>query len=120
MSGPALTIRVSMNIDMLKRGMVALSGLPQKLCPSMRPWNSTVPGLDTLISPLAKLPAEDCAHVAASPSTASISRNSGGLSSVSLRLAWKQGLTLVSLSAQLEHLRVYKRDELSGYGYTTA
>ena len=25
-----------------------------------------------------------------------------------------------SFSAQLQHLRVYKRDELSGYGYTTA
>ena len=31
-----------------------------------------------------------------------------------------QGLTLVSFSAQLEHLRVYKRDELSGHGYTAA
>jgi hypothetical protein len=27
-----------------------------------------------------------------------------------------QGLTLVSLSAQLKHLRVHKRDELSGTG----
>ena len=31
-----------------------------------------------------------------------------------------QGLTLVSLSAQLEHPRVHMRAELSGYGYTTA
>ena len=28
--------------------------------------------------------------------------------------------TSLLFSAQLEHLRVYERDELSGYGYTTA
>ena len=35
-------------------------------------------------------------------------------------MACSQGLPLVSFSAQLEHLRVYKRDGLSGYGYKNA
>ena len=51
---------------------------------------------------------EDLVHAVWSPYASS-----------TLACASMQGLTLVSFSAQLEHLRVYKRDELSGYGYTT-